>query len=106
MIFEVTTLPTGALNLSGELDMATVGALDSALRPLCASGGPVTIQVSDLTFMDSTGIHALVRASQELEGRGCVIIHGVDGNARLRKVLELTRVDDVQNIHLIECDVL
>jgi anti-anti-sigma regulatory factor len=82
--------------------MATVVVLDSALRPLCATGGPVTI----LTFMDSTGIHALVRASQELKERGCIIIHGVDGNAHLRKVLGLTRVDDVKNIHLLECDIL
>jgi anti-anti-sigma factor len=103
-LFEVTTLPTGALYLSGELDMATVGALDSALTPLCAAGGPVTIQVSDLTFMDSTGLHLLVRSAKELEDRGCIIIHGLDGNRVVRRVLELSQVDSLRNIHLIECD--
>ena len=104
MIFEVTTKGSGALNLSGELDMATVEAFDSALKPLCAAGGPVTLEISDLAFMDVTGLHALVRASQELRDRGCIIIHGVDGNRSIRKLLELSQVDALRNIHLIDCD--
>jgi anti-anti-sigma factor len=104
MLFEVTTLPSGSLNLSGELDMATVADFDSALKPLCAAGGIVTIHVSDLTFMDSTGLHALVRAAQELRDRGCIIIHGLDGNRSIRTVLELSQVDTLRNIHLIKCD--
>jgi anti-anti-sigma factor len=104
MLFEVTTMPTGALNLSGELDMATVGALDDALKPLCSAGGPVTIQVSELTFMDSTGLHTLVRALQELKDRGCIIIHGLDGNRSVRRLLELSQVNRLSNLHLIECE--
>jgi anti-anti-sigma factor len=104
MLFEVSTLPSGALNLSGELDMSTVGALDSALTPLCAAGGAITMQVSDLSFMDSSGLHALVRAAQDLRDRGCIIIHGLDGNRSVRRVLELSEVDSLRNIHLIECD--
>lgn len=106
MIFEVTTMPTGALDLIGELDMATVGALDSALMPLCAGGGPVTLQVSNLTFMDSTGLHAVLRAAMELRDRGCIIIHGLDGNRSIRKVLELSHIERLRNVHLIECEVL
>jgi anti-sigma B factor antagonist len=106
MEFQVTALPSGALDLSGELDMATVGQLDSALMPLCASGGPVTIQVSGLTFMDSTGLHTFLRAAMELRDRGCIIIHGLDGNRSIRKVLELSRVGDLRNVHLLECEVL
>lgn len=106
MIFEVTTLPSGGLDLSGELDMGTVAALDDALKPLCASGGPITLQVSNLSFLDSTGLHALVRAAQELTDRGCIIIHGLDGNRSIRRVLELSQVDSLRNIHLIECEVI
>ena len=105
MIFDITALPSGTLDLSGELDMASVGQLDSALGPLCAGGGPVTIQVSNLTFMDSTGLHALVRAAKDLHDRGCIVIHGLDGNRSIRRVLELSRVGDLRNIHLIECEV-
>jgi anti-sigma B factor antagonist len=103
-LFSVTALPSGGLNLSGELDLATVGALDSALEPLSAAGGPVTIQVSELTFMDSTGLHSLVRAASALRDRGCLIIHGLDGNRSVRRVLALTQVDKLGNIHLIKCD--
>jgi anti-sigma B factor antagonist len=103
-LFEVRPFPSGALRLSGELDMATVGQLDSALTPLCAGGGPITMQVSELTFIDSTGLHALVRAAKELKDRGCIIIHGLDGNRVVRRVLELSKVDSIGNIHPIECD--
>jgi anti-anti-sigma factor len=106
VIFEVTTLPSGALGLFGELDMGTVAAFDDALKPLCAGGGTITLQVSNLTFMDSTGLHALVRAAQELQDRGCIIIHGLNGNRGIRTVLELGRIGDLRNIHLIECEVI
>ena len=105
MIFEVTALPSVALNLSGELDMATVGDLDSALKPLCVGGGHVTLDISRLSFMDSSGLHAIVRAAQELQDRGCVIIHGLDGSVSIRKLFELTQIEKVPNIHVIRCDV-
>ena len=58
MLFEVTTSATASLNLAGELDIGTVGQLESALDPLIAGGGAITVQVSDLDFLDWTGLHA------------------------------------------------
>jgi anti-anti-sigma factor len=47
--------------LSGELDLAGVPALDDALRAARDAGGPLTIDLSDLAFIDSSGLGVLVR---------------------------------------------
>lgn len=47
------------LELVGELDVAGIDRLDEAARDLPAHGH-VTIDLSELTFMDSSGIKALM----------------------------------------------
>ena len=89
---------------SGEIDMATAEGVSSALRPLVEAGGPVTVDLSHVTFMDSSGIHALWEAARGLGDRGCIIIHGA--RKQIEKVFELTMLDSVPNIHIIPCMVL
>jgi anti-anti-sigma regulatory factor len=86
--------------------MATAERLSSALAPAVTDGGPITVDISHLTFVDSTGLHALASAAASLADRGCIIIHGLDGSPSVRKVFELTQMGEVRNIHVIPCDVL
>jgi anti-sigma B factor antagonist len=55
----------------GELDLATCGkltaALDDALRD--ASGAAIRVDLSELTFCDSSGLKALLQASRQAELR-------------------------------------
>ena len=106
MLFEVTTSPTGAVHLSGELDVGTVGQLEVVLAPLITEGGPIVLQVSELAFMDSAGLHALVKTATALGGRGCLVIHGLDGKGRIQKLIELSQIERLRNIHVIPCDVV
>ena len=52
------------LALSGEIDMASAEAVTASLRPLIESGGPVIVDLSKVTFMDSTGPHIIVEAAK------------------------------------------
>jgi anti-sigma B factor antagonist len=91
--------------LSGEIDMANAGQVARLLSPLIEAGGPVAIDMSEVTFMDSTGIHMLVHVADELGDRGCLIIHGVHG--AVRDVIEIVQLRSVRgNLHIIECGVL
>jgi anti-anti-sigma factor len=54
------------LAISGELDLVTEPQLASALA--AASPRPVTIDLSALAFMDSTGLRALLGAAGAHEG--------------------------------------
>ena len=93
------------ISLAGEIDLATAGAMASALGPWLRAGGPLTLDLSEVTFMDSTGLHALVRAAATLGGRGCIIVHGAHGS--VETLLDLTNVERAaENLHFIECEVL
>ena len=57
----------------GELDMATIGAVEHELRHLRRSGfEKLVLDLSGLTFMDSTGLHLVTRWTQEASQDGFV----------------------------------
>ncbi len=59
------------LALTGELDLATVPEFERALRTACADGArAVTIDLSGLTFIDSTGLRAILEGHQICSTQG------------------------------------
>jgi anti-sigma B factor antagonist len=101
------TVSTGnpVIFLSGEIDLATAQALASALSPWVRAGGPVVVEFSAVSFMDSTGLHVLIGAAKALGDRGCIIIHGAHGATST--LLHMTKVDEaLENVHFIDCEVL
>jgi anti-sigma B factor antagonist len=53
--------------LSGELDLGTAGRLERCLADLFARQEPVLLDLRELTFMDSTGLCALLKAREQAE---------------------------------------
>jgi len=69
---------TVVLRLHGELDMATARALRAALlKALAVDGTPVALDLSGLSFIDSTGIAVLLAAGHRAlaEGRSFSLHH-------------------------------
>ena len=88
------------IRLAGELDMSNESELDEVLEAAVEQGGAILVDLSDLTFMDSTGISAFLRAAVSLRGRGCLILHGEQ--QRVGRVLDLVRVDgSIPNLHRV-----
>ena len=55
----------------GELDMATVGAVEAELQQLRQHGtARIVLDLGGLTFMDSSGLHLLVRWTKEASKDG------------------------------------
>lgn len=91
---------SSSIRLVGELDMSSAPELDQVLEAAVEHGGAVLVDLSELTFMDSTGINAFLKAALSLSGRGCLILHGEQD--RVRRVLDLVRVDgSIPNLHRI-----
>jgi anti-anti-sigma factor len=69
--------------VNGELDEASAGELDAALRQLGNGGGPVYLDLYGCTFMDSKGLDVIVRAAMRLwdEG-GQLVVHNASGPVR------------------------
>jgi anti-anti-sigma factor len=84
--------------------MAVTEEVNAALEAWTSAGGPVTVDLSDVTFIDSAGIGVLLRAAAALGERGCIIVHGARGP--VKKVFELTGVGSGTNVHIIPCTVL
>ena len=78
------------IRVSGEVDLATSPKLrDACLRAITESAGPVTIDLGEVTFLDSSGISVLVQAHQRLGAEGRVIrIDPV--SAPVRRVIEIS----------------
>jgi anti-sigma B factor antagonist len=72
--------PVGAATvaLSGELDVATVPKLEAALLEQLRQRPAVVIDLSELSFIDSSGIGALLQAKRTADGvlRGVVVLDG------------------------------
>jgi anti-anti-sigma factor len=72
-VFRVETRQVGdgvVLALSGELDLAGEQALEDALEQARAAGGPLTVDLSALDFIDSSGLRVLVRLHNASETAG------------------------------------
>ena len=88
--FEVTTSedPGGGgtlLRVAGELDLVSEPELESAL--LEAAAQPIRIDLSELAFMDSTGLRALLGAARTYPG---LKLHG-PLQPPVQRLLELTQ---------------
>jgi anti-sigma B factor antagonist len=80
--------------LHGELDLASAPELERELRGAEASSpSRVTIDLSGLGFMDSTGLQALLRA-RERAGAGSFELTLRRGPHQVQRVFELTRTVD------------
>jgi anti-anti-sigma factor len=78
------------LLLSGELDLATVAGLETPVLDLCREGvSTVELDLSRLTFMDSTGLRAVLRAQELCAEHGCDFLV-IPGSGQVLRLLELT----------------
>jgi anti-anti-sigma factor len=99
--FEIVQLGPNMFFLGGELDMATAPRLEDATRTQVEAGGPLLLDLSAVSFVDSTGIRAFLSIAHRLGEKGCVLLHSPQ--ERVRRVLEIVRITDVTNIHLEPC---
>ena len=93
------------LTITGDLDTATVQPLDNAVDEVLAAGGRlVTLDLTDVSFLDSTGLRSIVRASNLLaEHDGRLVVAGLSGAAQ--RVLEISGlIDHLADQHLDDDD--
>ncbi len=87
------------LALRGEIDMATVGVLQEALGDAVSEAGDVWVDLTDVEFMDSTGLTALVRAHQAI-GDGCRQLRIIcPGRGLVRRTLEMSGLHEVLHVY-------
>jgi anti-sigma B factor antagonist len=80
------------LSLAGELDMAGAPEFEAAATRLCSMGrGELLVDISDVRFIDSTGVRAILAIKATCDRHSCefTMTHAGDHGDR---VFELTRL--------------
>ena len=100
------TLRDGGLDaawvrVTGELDLATAPILAQALSQAEERGQRVVLDLRELTFMDSAGVHVILEASLRANASGRVLVL-VRGPAHVDRVLDLTRASD--SLEIVDLD--
>lgn len=79
----------------GELDMSTVAKLDDAVRAAEATDTKrIVIDLSQVTFMDSTGLKLLLEAGARARANSNRL-RLVRGSRRVQRVFELTKTEAI-----------
>jgi anti-sigma B factor antagonist len=75
--------------LQGELDMANEDAVTRMLTSTLGHGTRVTVDLGQLTFLDSSGLRCLLRAAQDAAALGSRLVV-TNATGMVRRVIEIT----------------
>jgi anti-anti-sigma factor len=96
--FTISRLDGGSgLKLVGELDVATASRLTEALRGN-EDVGELVLDLSELTFLDSCGMRALLDLARARNGNGPVVI--LDPSRAVARLLEIIGVEEHPGMEL------
>jgi anti-anti-sigma factor len=96
---EPTTSPPG-FRLVGELDLSNASQLSEVLLRAVQAGGDLTLDLSEVTFMDSTAIQVLLRAGKRIDGRGHLVLY--HPGTLVQNVLRLIKADQLPGLKIVE----
>lgn len=93
------TDPVVVMTTSGEMDTSTVSRLDACVdQAIRDHEGHVVLDAADVTFVDSTGITALVSALRRLNRSRRRLALALPSGGPVSRALEVTGLD-----HTFEC---
>ena len=102
------TLRDGGLDVAwvrvtGELDIATAPILEQTLRRAEGQTRPIVLDLRQVAFMDSAGVHVIRDANLRARaaGRRLALLRGP---AQVDRVLGLTAASDNLNLEIVDLD--
>jgi anti-sigma B factor antagonist len=95
--FAVRSTSTGSTQLVevvGEVDMTTASELSQAIERTPDGTDLVVIDLSDVSFLDSSGLNALVQGRRTLAERDVAMTVVVPPESAIRRVFEITHLTE------------
>lgn len=96
--FEVSRPGRRTLALRGDLDMSTASTLMAEAEGMADEPDDLVLDLGGLTFLDSTGIRAIIHIANSLVGSS-LILSGARGI--VERVLDLCRLDGHGHIRVV-----
>ncbi|MDR6227566.1 anti-sigma factor antagonist [Desmospora profundinema] len=85
------------LVVSGEVDAYTAPQLREKLMPLCKADREIHLDLSQVDYMDSTGLGVLIGAYKSLRAQnGRLVLTGI--SPRLNRLLQITNLTEIIDI--------
>lgn len=96
LTIEVTSAPkVQTIALTGEADLLGAPKIEAALKDACAEEpGLVVIDLKDLTFIDSSGLHVLMTGHEQCVAQGHEL-RVIPGPANVQRLFEITGMDEI-----------
>jgi anti-sigma B factor antagonist len=85
------------LSVRGELDLATAPVVEGELQRVEAEHEVVAIDLRQVDFIDSSGLHVLIKARERAAGSGRRLVL-LQGSPQVRRVLSLTGLVDQMEV--------
>ncbi len=80
------------VTLAGELDLSTIPRIESQLLVLVRSNGGLVVDLTRLSFIDSSGIGLLIKAFREVDGGGRLHTVVAPGS-QVERVFQIAGID-------------
>jgi anti-sigma B factor antagonist len=99
--FSVRALPGAAavvLEVEGEVDMLTAPLLLKAIEEVPEGTPWVVVDLTKVSFLDSSGLNTLVQARRALDTRQVTMRVVVPADGGLRRVFEITRLTEALTV--------
>ena len=77
----------------GNIVSGTAGELKGTVKPLIALGGRIIIDLSDVHFLDSSGLGTFIGLKVSAINQGLCILEFVNMTTRILELLRSTRLD-------------
>jgi anti-anti-sigma factor len=101
--FGISAQGVSTFFLNGELDLATASLFETTVVEAVERGGPITLDMTAVSFVDSSGLRSIVRLVNALPS-GCIILHGV--REEVAKVIALVGLEQaLPNLYVLPCAV-
>ena len=93
-----------SFKLFGPLDLPSHMALTELMEELVRSPGDITLDISEVTFMDSSGLRVVLDACRDLADRGSVRL--INPAGQVEKLLRLTGAPEaLSNLEVVRAEV-
>ena len=84
-----------AISLEGDFDLSNAAAFGKEVAQVLGNRDNLILDLSEATFIDSSVVHVLVRASQAVDGSDRTVVLQLGTAAIVERVLEISRIEEV-----------
>jgi anti-anti-sigma factor len=100
--FAMRVLPTQGgmvrVRVIGEVDLATAPVLEEALVREVDFGSEVLLDLSEVSFIDSCGLRAIISAAQRAKSNGGGLALGSPLPPQARRVIEIAGLEELLHV--------